>query len=486
MIGLRKASCGGNWRFCIARFPAVNCLPCRLWRSSTETTRPGRYNRIRKQTFAEDLAFWEENLRGAPQLLELPTDRTRRQRRPTVAHGSVSFLNATLTKALRELGQRTERTLFTVFAAALNTLLYRYSGQEDILLGIPIADRDRKELESLMGFLLHTQVLRTELSADMTFRELLARVQKGVLGLYLHRAVPFDQVVRRLQPERNLSYSPLFQVMINLRDSNELLSFIGLEGLEIEPAFAESGASKFDLTLFVTDCREEIWLEWEYCTDLFDDARIARMLGHFQTLLESVARDPDQRLSQVPLLTHAERREILAGWNQTETAYPEDQCIHQLFERKAEADTGRVALVFGDQRLSYGELNQRSNRVAHHLRKLGVKPDDLVGICMDRSLEMAVGLLGILKSGGAYVPLDPAYPKARLDFILEDAHARVVLTQERLRESLLGKPGQVVCLDTEWSEIALSERDQSGLHLPAQPPGVRALHIRFDRAAQGC
>jgi amino acid adenylation domain-containing protein len=408
-------------------------------------------------TFIEDLAFWEDNLRGAPQLLELPTDRTRP---PTSSYRGARqrvYLNATLTQALRDLGQRTERTLFTVFAAALSTLLYRYSGQENILLGIPIADRDRKELESLMGFLLHTQVLRSELSADMTFRELLAQVQHGVLGLYLHRSVPFEQVVRRLRPERNLSYSPLFQAMINFRDSNELLSFIGLEGLEVETAFAESGASKFDLTLFVTDCRDEVWLEWEYCTDLFDDVRIARMLGHFKTLLESVACDPDQRLSQVPLLTDAERGDILASWNHTEIAYPENGCIHELFERKAEQTPEAVAVESGDQRLSYRELNRRSNRVAHRLRQLGVKPDDLVGICMDRSLELAVGLLAILKAGAAYLPLDPAYPKARLDFILEDAQADVVLTQERLRKLLSAKRGRVVYLDTEWDEIAQCE-----------------------------
>jgi amino acid adenylation domain-containing protein len=407
-------------------------------------------------SFAEDLTFWEENLRGSPQLLELPADRTRPPIPSYRGARQHVFLNATLTQALRGLTQRAERTLFTVFAAALNTLLYRYTGQEDILLGIPIADRDRKELESLMGFLLHTQVLRTELSADMTFRELLARVQKGVLGLYLHRAVPFDQVVRRLRPTRNLSYSPLFQVMINFRDSNELLSFIGLEGLVVEPAFAESGASKFDLTLFVTDCGEEIWLEWEYSTDLFDDARIARMLGHFQTLLESVARDPDQRLGQLPLLTLAERQ-LLVEWNRTAVAYPEDRLLHELVEEQVERAPNDVAVVFEKQQLTFRELDDSANRVAQYLQNLGVGPNVLVGICVQRSWEMLVGLLGILKAGGAYVPMDPAYPVDRLAFMLEDCQPRVLLTLEKLHTRLPPHHVEVVWLDALFAGTTQGE-----------------------------
>jgi amino acid adenylation domain-containing protein len=402
--------------------------------------------------FAEDLAFWEQTLRGSPELLELPSDRTRPS---TLSHRGARqriVLKSTLTAALRDLGRRAETTLFSVFAAALNTLLYRYTGQEDILLGIPIADRDRKELQQLIGFLLHTQVLRTGLSGDMTFRGLLAQVQKAALDLYLHRAVPFDQVVRKMQPERNLSYSPLFQVMLNWRDRDQLLSFIGLEGLVIESLLAESRTSKFDLTLFATDCGNEIWLEMEYSTDLFDDARITRMLGHFQTLLESVAGNPDSRLADLPILTPAERQSILVDWNRTELAYPKDRLVHELIEEQVERTPDAVAVVFESQQLTYRQLNERANHVASHLHNLGVGPNVLVGICVDRSLEMLIGLLGILKAGGAYVPLDPTFPIDRLSFMLEDSQPLVLLTLKTIQAKLSAHRGKIVWLDAILAE----------------------------------
>ncbi len=411
--------------------------------------------------FAEDLVFWEQKLRGAPQLLELPADRTRP---PTVSHRGARqrfVINSTLTKALRDLGQRAETTLFSVFAAALNTLIYRYTGQEDILIGIPIADRDRMELQQLIGFLLHTQVLRTELSGDMTFRKLLARVQKAALELYLHRAVPFDQVVRKIQPERNLSYSPLFQVMLNWRDRDQLLSFIGLEGLVIESLLADSRTSKFDLTLFATDCGNEIWLEMEYSTDLFDEARIARMLGHFQTVLESVVADPDGRLAGLPLLTLAERRLMLDEWNRTEHEYPRDRMLHELIEEQVERTPDAVAVVFENRQLSYRQLNDRANRLSQHLQNLGVGPNVLVAICVERSLEMMVGLLAILKAGGAYVPLDPAFPIDRLAFMLEDCQPRVVLTLKRMQERVPIHKGQPV-----WIDAPLADPTPSGDQKP--------------------
>lgn len=264
---------------------------------------------------AKDLAYWDDNLRGAPALLVLPTDRPR----PRV----ISYRGARqrfrmpreLALAVRDCSRREKVSLFTLFTAALDTLLYRYTGQEDILVGIPLADRDRSELQSMIGFLLHTHVLRTQLSGELSFRELLARVQKGVLDLYAHRSPPFDQVVRRLKPERNLSYSPLFQVVLNWRDRDQLLSFIGLDGLEVESLMAESGTSKFDLTLMLTDGGDSIDLEMEYSTDLFDDARIERMVGHLNTLLEAIATNPEQRLSDLPLLTSTERHQLLMELN---------------------------------------------------------------------------------------------------------------------------------------------------------------------------
>jgi amino acid adenylation domain-containing protein len=417
--------------------------------------------RVDEAAFAEDLDFWEENLRGAPQLLELPSDRPR----PTVQ----SFrgarrrfrLGATLTEALRQCSRREKTSLFTVFAAALDTLLYRYSGSEDILLGIPLGERERDEMQSVIGFLIHTQALRTRLSGSMTFRELLAVVQKGLLGLYSHREVPFDQVVNRIRPDRNLSYSPLFQVMINWRDRDQQLSFIGLDGLAVESMLSESRTSKFDLTLILTDDGDDIWLEAEYSTDLFDHDRIARMFSHYQTLLESVAINPGRRLADLPLLTDTERQQLLVDWNNTDVAYPIDSGVHQLFEQQAERTPHAVAAVFADQQVTYAELNRRSNNLARHLQQVGVNPGALVAICVDRSIEMLVGLLGILKAGAAYVPLDPGYPNERLAFMLRDSGASLILTQSKLRESLPADCNALY-LDTDWPKTLPQNAAQAG------------------------
>jgi amino acid adenylation domain-containing protein len=408
-------------------------------------------------SFAEDLAFWKENLRGAPQLLELPADRTRP---PSLSYRGAKqrfILNPTLTQTLRKLGQQAQVTLFTVFGAALNTLLYRYTGQEDILLGIPIADRDRKEMQSMMGFLLHVQVLRTTLSEEMTFRELLVRVQKAALDLYLHRAVPFDQVVQKVQPERNLSYSPLFQVMLNWRDRDQMLSFIGLEGVTVESLLAEARTSKFDLTLFATDCGDEIWLEAEYSTDLFDDVRVARLFDHYQALLEAVAANPDQRLHEPQLLTSAERQQVVEEFNATERAYPQDASLVALIEAQVERTPDAVAVVFGNSSLTYQGLNERANQLGHYLREMSVGPDTLVGVFMERSVEMVVALYGILKAGGAYVPIDPDYPADRVAFMLEDARVRVLLTQSKFVGQLPKHDCRLVCLDIACDSITTAD-----------------------------
>jgi amino acid adenylation domain-containing protein len=333
----------------------------------------------------------------------------------------------------------------------------------------------------MIGFLLHTHVLRTEIKGDLTFRELVARVQQGALNLYEHRSVPFDHVVRALQPERSLSYSPLFQVMVNWRDRDQNLCFIGMEGLDIESVLVDSKISKFDLTLFLTDMGEEVWAEMEYSTDLFDAARIERMFGHYQTLLEAVAADPDQRLSELSLLPEAERRQLLEQWNNTKVDYPASTSIHEPFEAQAARTPDRVALVFERQTLSYGELNRRANQLAHHLRGLGVGPNVLVGLCVKRSLDMAVGLLGILKAGAAYVPMDSAYPTERLQYILEDSKASVVLTQESLVDGLPSFAGQLICLDKDWAKIA----HESEKNPPPQANPENVAYVLFTSGSSG-
>jgi amino acid adenylation domain-containing protein len=409
---------------------------------------------LTETTFANDLAFWEENLRGAPELLELPTDRPRP---PAISYRGARQrfrIAPSLAGALRECSRREKVSLFTVFTAALDALFHRYTGQEDILLGIPLSDRERPEMQSMIGFLLHTQVLRTRLTGDMTFGQLLAPVQKGVLDLYSHSAVPFDQVVSKLRPKRNLSYSPLFQVMINWRDRDQLLSFIGMEKLEVESLLAESRTSKFDLTVMLTDGGDEIWMEMEYNTDLFDDARIERMAGHYQTLLEAVAANPDRRIAELPLLTEAERHKLLVEWNNTSVDFQDKRCVHQLVEAQAQLTPDGMAVVLDGRQLTYRELDARANQLARHLHSLGVGPESLVGLCVERSLEMVIGLLGILKAGGAYVPLDPTYPKERLAFMLEDSAAPVLLTQASLAQMFPTQQTRMVRLDSDWGQIA--------------------------------
>jgi amino acid adenylation domain-containing protein len=425
-----------------------------------------------RKDLAEDLEYWAENLRGAPALLELPTDRPRSSVNSFTGARRRFRIPSELVPVLRDCSQREKVSLFTVFTAALDALLYRYTGQEDILLGIPLADRDRPGLQSMIGFLLHTHVLRTQLAGDLSFRELLARVQKGVLDLYAHRSPPFEQVVSQVQSRRSLSYSPLFQVMINWRDRDQQLSFIGMEGLAVESLLAETRTSKFDLTLMLTDDLDDIWLEMEYSTDLFDEARIERMVGHYQTLLQAVAADSDRLLSDLPMLTDAERQQLLVEWNRTVAPYPKDRCLHELIEEQARRTPEAVAVVFDDKQLTYGQLNERANQLAHRLQKLGVGPDTLVGVCVERSLEMMVTLLGILKAGGAYLPLDPTYPKERLAFMLEDSGVGVLLTQASMAESLPTHQAQIVRLDADWSAITAES--------PANPrSSVAAHHLAY-------
>ncbi len=387
-------------------------------------------------------------------MLELPTDRPRPRVTSYLGVKRQFRLGPALAKGVRDLSRREQTSLFTVFAATLNVLLYRYSGQDDILVGIPIADRDWPELQPLIGFFVDTHVLRTDLTGNPTFHELLGRVKRAVVGVYSHRALPFAQVVETLKPERNLSYSPLFQVMLNWRDRGSQLQFVGLTRLILEPLLAQSMTSKFDLTIFLTDAVDDIWLEIEYSTELFDDVRIERIVGHLRTLLEGVLADADRPISELPLLTDPERQQILFDWNQTEVAYPKDQCLHELIEEQGERTPDAVAVVFEDTQLTYWQLNERANQLALLLRRLGVGPNTLVGICLERSLEMVVGLLGVLKAGAAYVPLDPTYPRERLAFMLRDSGAAILLTQAQLADSVPGHQARIIRLDADWPAIA--------------------------------
>jgi amino acid adenylation domain-containing protein len=436
--------------------------------------------------FEEDLAYWEDTLRGAPEVLDLPADRPRPAALSNRGARLRLRLDPTLTTAVRRLSKRTETTLFTIFVTALNVLLYRYSGREDILIGVPVADRDQKELQDLIGFLLQVQVLRTPVSPEMSFRELLSRVQKQALALYEHRAAPFEQVVSRTRPKRSLSYSPLFQTMFIWRDREQMLPFIGLEGLQMESLLSESKTSKFDLTAFATDCGDEFWLDLEYSTDMFDDCRIARMLEHFRGLLECVAEDPDVRVAEAQFINRNERQQILDR-HLPATDYPVELGIHQLFEIQAQQRPSAIAVTSAGRQLTYGDLDQQSDRLAVHLQSLGVGPGDLVAVCVERSVEMAVALLGVLKAGGAYLPLDPSFPPERLEFILEDARPRALIAQTSLPDKRFVFRGPRVFMDRFPEAVKQSvpshHQEEAGLAYvlytsgsTGKPKGVEVCH----------
>ncbi|MBD2520503.1 amino acid adenylation domain-containing protein, partial [Nostoc sp. FACHB-973] len=412
---------------------------------------------LQGEVLQKQLNYWQEQLASAPTFLPLPTDRPR----PPVQtyHGaSVKFaLSVELTQKLTQLSQQQGVTLFMTLLAAFDTLLYRYTGQTDILVGTPIANRDRSEIEGLIGFFVNTLVMRTDVSGDPSFEELLPQIREMTLGAYAHQDLPFEMLVEALQPERDLSHTPLFQVMFVLQ--NAPMSQVELSGLTISHLPIESATAKFDITLAMENTPTGLVGAWEYNTDLFDSSTIERMTGHFVTMLSAIVANPKDRISQLPILTEVEQHQLLIEWNNTQTDYPIDKCIHQLFEEQCLSTPDAVAVVFENQQLTYGELNSRANQLAHYLQSLGVSADVLVGICVERSLEMVVGLLGILKAGGAYVPLDPEYPTERLSFMLADTQVKVLLTQNKLVEFLGQHQARVVCLDTDWLLIKQANQD---------------------------
>ncbi|AFZ17608.1 non-ribosomal peptide synthetase [Allocoleopsis franciscana] len=398
------------------------------------------------------LNYWQQQLQGAPDLLQLPTDRPRPSVQ-TYRGTTQSFtLDTDLTQKLQTLSQESGTTLFMTLLAAFATLLYRYSGQEDILIGSPIANRHRREIESLIGFFVNTLVLRTRFEDNPSMKDLLAQVRDTTLKAYEHQDVPFEQVVEVLQPQRSLSHSPLFQVMFVLQ--NAPMGEVELPGVTLTQLERESTIAKFDLTVLITETSQGLVGEWEYNSDLFDGSTIERMAAHFQNLLSAIVENPQQTVAELPLLSEAQQHKLLREWNQTQADYPKDVCIHQLFEEQVERTPDAVAVVFENQQLTYRELNARANQLAHYLQELGVKPEVLVGICVERSLDMVIGLLGILKAGGAYVPLDPTYPPERLAFMLEDAQVPVLLTQFQLLETLPTHQAKVFCLDTDGEMLA--------------------------------
>ena len=377
-------------------------------------------------------AYWKTTLAGAPQLLDLPTDHPRPAEQQFAGAFAELVLNKALSAQLKALSKKYEATLYMTMLTGWALLLAKLSGQQDIVIGSPTANRGRLEVEKLIGFFVNTLTLRLDLSGSPSVGELLARVRMQALAAQQHQDIPFEQVVELAQPVRSLSYNPLFQVLFAWQ--NAATGSLELPGLQLSSLPSSSQrVSKFDLTLSLREADDTIVGGIEYATSLFEPATIRRYLDYFRILLEAMVSDETQTIDHISILPAAERQQILYEWNATDTVFPKDKCVHQLFEQQVDQTPDAVAVVYEDQQLSYRELNLRANQLAHHLRDLGVKPDDRVAICVERSFEMIIGLLAVLKAGGAYVPLDPSYPIDRLNFMLQDTAPVALLTQSHLQ-----------------------------------------------------
>jgi amino acid adenylation domain-containing protein len=413
--------------------------------------------RMTGETLANQIAYWRSKLAGVA-VLDLPTDRPR----PVIQsqHGALQSLDlpAPLLEGLHRLNQKKGLTLFMTTLAAFQVLVQRYTGQTDVAIGVPIANRHQLAIENLIGTFVNTLVLRTDLADDPTFNAVLERVRNTALEAFAHQDLSFAQLVAELQPERDTSHSPLFQIMFNV--INVPIPVPNLTGLDVTYIEVDRGGAQFDLSCTVINVPNLQRVNIAYNTDLFDADTITRFIQHYTLLLDGVVARPDLHISELPILTEAERRQLLWAWNDTATDYPSDKCVHHLFERQAGQTPDALAVISQslqqrmEEHITYHELNRRANQLAHYLSKLGVKPGTCVGISIERSVEMVVGLLGILKAGGAYVPLDPAFPRERLAFMLQDSQVPVLLTQASLLNELPAHSARAICLDADWETIA--------------------------------
>ncbi|NET35554.1 MAG: amino acid adenylation domain-containing protein [Cyanothece sp. SIO1E1] len=420
---------------------------------------------LQAENLSPQLAYWQQQLAHLP-ALQLPSDRPLTPQ--TTFQGVLQRFSVSkgLTEQLKTLSRQADATLFMTLTAVVKTLLYRYSNQEDIAVGTISARRNRPELENMIGYFNNTLVLRTDLAGNPSFRELLMRVREVALAAYAHQDVPFSTLLQTLQPERLANQTPLFRVMVapthatSERDAHWQFSYKEVH----------SGTAKFDLTFSLDETPTGIIGSIEYRSDLFEATRITRMIGHLQTLLAGVVANPDQQLANLLLLTPAERHQLLVEWNQTDADYPQAYCIHQLFEAQVAQTPEAIALIFGDAQLTYQAVNHRANQLAYYLQSLRVGPNVRVGICLNRSLEMVIGLLGILKAGGAYVPIDPTYPQERIAYMLDNANVSVLLTQQLLVASLPELDAPIVCLDSDWQAIATHTKASGPSDAYKNPP----------------
>ncbi|WP_416146531.1 condensation domain-containing protein, partial [Pseudomonas rhodesiae] len=377
------------------------------------------------------LDYWRQLLGGTQPVLALPLDRPRPAQQRFLGARQDIQLDPGLVTGLKALAQREGVTLFMLLLASFQLFLYRYSGQRDIRVGVPIANRNRVETEALIGFFVNTQVLKADLDAAMSFAELLQHTKRRALEAQAHQDLPFEQLVEALQPERSLSHNPLFQVMFN-HQAQVRTAIQQLPGLRVVSLEHETRTAQFDLSLDTQETEDGLWASLTYATDLFDASTAARMLRHWLGLLRGAVSDTTRPLQDLAMLDMTERQQILKQWNATARDYPQNQWVHHLIEAQAKRQPQATALVFAEQRIDYAELNRRANRLAHRLIEAGVGPDVRVGLAVERSFDMVIGLLAVLKAGGAYVPLDPDYPRERLAYMLDDSGVQLLLTQAPL------------------------------------------------------
>ena len=474
---------------------------------------------LQGEILQQQLAYWQSQLADAPALLQLPTDRPRPAQQSFQGDLVTSAIEAGLTQRLRQLSQAHGATLYMTLLAAFQILLARYSGQQEVVVGSPIANRHREELEPLIGFFVNTLALRADLRDNPTFLALLAQVKVTTQAAYEHQDLPFERLVEEIAPERNLQHNPLVQVMFALQ--NAPMGEWELPGVQVKMAATAIQSTRFDLEVHCWELGDSLQVSAIYNRDLFEVATIHRLLGHFQSLLAGIIAQPQATVAELPLLTTAERQQLLVDWNNTTTVYPKDKCIHHLFEEQAAHTPDAVAVIMAEERktrreeegespssllpfspascLTYRQLDERANQLAHHLQSLGVGPDVLVGICVERTIEMVVGLLAILKAGGAYVPLDPSYPKERIAFMVQDTDIAILLTQTHLAGQLPTLAGETIFVDQFYvgaqSNVAARPTANLNRAMPAaslayvmytsgstgQPKGIRIPHYAISR-----
>ena len=438
---------------------------------------------LKEDVLQSHLGYWKEQLNDLPVIHSLPLDNTR----PAVQSFKGASVHHTFGKelheALHKLARENEATLFMLLNAAFASFLSRYSGETDIVIGSPIANREQAEVAPLIGLFINNLVFRSDLSTDPTFVDLLQQSKERTFAAYEHQQMPFERLVDELQPERNLSHSPLFQVMLILQ--NQEMESLNLPGIEAKQLKSSNTFAQYDLTLSLNESDKGLEMEWQYATDLFSQATVVRMIGHFEALLQAIIKSPETKVSQLPLLNSDETAQLLRNWNDTANSFPREKCIHELFEAQVELNPNDIACIFNKKELSYQQLNQRANQLARYLVNQGVAPDSLVGICVERSFDLLVSVLAIMKSGGAYLPLDPTYPKARLEHMVEDSGVQWLITQKHLTEQFSAESDsskqssvkQTIYLDDESFRDELKLLEHSNLDKDSL--GLTSSHLAY-------